>query len=413
MNGVALVLALSALGVDYSWRTTDEGQLEYVIQIEPEFIKALADGEEIHSDVPAEAGPLQRLCVRIGTTPAKHSAASVQRYKQLLVAGGRYASTDPAIPAPDAAPTIIWPARTLPEQSYNVTYGWQPDQAGQSSYYMQLDPALLQTLAAGDEIYASLDPAAGRVGRFVVMSGKKQLPRVAAQPVASTPPSLAVVDQDRTRFQPAPSTAPPAYNPPAGYNPPPAYSPPPTNNNDLYPRRPNRYGDQATDLRPPTGPVMEAPPPGGFNPSFNPPPAYNTPAPPAYADNRYQTPMQPPVDQYAPPPGYVQRTSADQPQVPRTSYAPPTYQQPLDNRVASVTREPPAGPLPAPQISNTNTSRPPSTIDADNNRWWPLMFTAFALFLSIGGNLYLGWTAFEFHSRYRLAIERLRSAGRP
>jgi hypothetical protein len=42
----------------------------------------------------------------------------------------------------------------------------------------------------------------------------------------------------------------------------------------------------------------------------------------------------------------------------------------------------------------------------------PLMFTVFALFLSIGGNLYLGWTAAEFYSRYRLATERLRSAGR-
>jgi len=28
------------------------------------------------------------------------------------------------------------------------------------------------------------------------------------------------------------------------------------------------------------------------------------------------------------------------------------------------------------------------------------------------GNLYLAWTALEFHSRYRNAIERLRSAAR-
>ena len=36
------------------------------------------------------------------------------------------------------------------------------------------------------------------------------------------------------------------------------------------------------------------------------------------------------------------------------------------------------------------------------------MFVCCALFLSIGGNLYLGWTAAEFYSRYRLAIERMR-----
>ena len=36
----------------------------------------------------------------------------------------------------------------------------------------------------------------------------------------------------------------------------------------------------------------------------------------------------------------------------------------------------------------------------------------FALFFSIGGNLYLAWTALEFHNRYRSAIDRLRSAAR-
>ena len=39
-------------------------------------------------------------------------------------------------------------------------------------------------------------------------------------------------------------------------------------------------------------------------------------------------------------------------------------------------------------------------------------FVMVALFFSIGGNLYLAYTALEFHSRYRNAIERLRSAAR-
>jgi hypothetical protein len=57
-------------------------------------------------------------------------------------------------------------------------------------------------------------------------------------------------------------------------------------------------------------------------------------------------------------------------------------------------------------------SAAPSATGEDKQTWWPLMFTAFALFLSIGGNLYLGWTAAEFYSRYRLAIDRMRSAAR-
>ena len=40
------------------------------------------------------------------------------------------------------------------------------------------------------------------------------------------------------------------------------------------------------------------------------------------------------------------------------------------------------------------------------------LFLMFALFLSIGGNAYLAWTAAEFYSRYRTAVDRLRSAAR-
>jgi hypothetical protein len=32
------------------------------------------------------------------------------------------------------------------------------------------------------------------------------------------------------------------------------------------------------------------------------------------------------------------------------------------------------------------------------------------LFVSLGSNLYLVWTAMEFYSRYRLAVERLRTS---
>ena len=183
MNGVALALTLATLGVDYSFRTTEEGQIEYTIQIEPEFLKSLAEGEEIHSDVPPEAGNVQRICVRIGTTPVRHTAASIQQFKRL---SGRHAATcfirsragQRRGPADDRLA-----GRSNPEESFGVDYGWQPDQNGQLAYYVQIDPTTLKTLAAGDEIHAAIDPAAGRVGSFVVTSGNKPLPRV--RPAAS------------------------------------------------------------------------------------------------------------------------------------------------------------------------------------------------------------------------------------
>jgi hypothetical protein len=163
MNGVAIALTLATLGVDYSVGMTEEGQVEYTIQIEQEFLKSLAEGEEILSEVPPEAGNVQRICIRIGNTPVRHTAAAMQEYKRLLVSASRLASSDPALTSGEALSTILWPSRTLPVESFGVDYGWQPDQVG-SSLTCKLTRRR-STLAAGDEIHAAIDRprAAGRV----------------------------------------------------------------------------------------------------------------------------------------------------------------------------------------------------------------------------------------------------------
>ena len=71
-----------------------------------------------------------------------------------------------------------------------------------------------------------------------------------------------------------------------------------------------------------------------------------------------------------------------------------------------------SAPLAAPQISTTSATRPPAESSSSDNKPYLTMIVTFALFMSIGANLYLGWTAGEYYSRYRLATERLRSASR-
>jgi hypothetical protein len=43
---------------------------------------------------------------------------------------------------------------------------------------------------------------------------------------------------------------------------------------------------------------------------------------------------------------------------------------------------------------------------------WGLFFTSTLLFLSLGGNAYLGWIAAEFYTRYRDTVERMRAERR-
>ena len=82
----------------------------------------------------------------------------------------------------------------------------------------------------------------------------------------------------------------------------------------------------------------------------------------------------------------------------------PSFNNYPDNRMAGL------------PTNTANTGFPfnnPMNIQQQQDKpWGPLLFVTFALFFSIGGNLYLAYTALEFHSRYRSAIDRLRSAAR-
>src|SRR5688500_6980189 len=107
MNGVALLVALATVGGDNSWRETEEGLGEYTIQIAPEIRDLLVAGEEVASEMPAHADSVQRICIRIGNSPARHSAAAIQRFKSLWAGAGRYASADPNAAGGDTQTTIL------------------------------------------------------------------------------------------------------------------------------------------------------------------------------------------------------------------------------------------------------------------------------------------------------------------
>src|SRR5437016_779804 len=168
MNGVSLLLTLASLSVAYSWRAGVDGQQEYVLQIEPDIVQTLITRrpgeppEEIYAEIPADAGPFQRLCITIlpkDGAAARHTTAAEEQFRQILISAARYASRDRGVVAPDNAPTILWSARAgaNPEALSGVTTGWQPDASGKQQYLVQIDPAVLSGLALGDEVYVPID----------------------------------------------------------------------------------------------------------------------------------------------------------------------------------------------------------------------------------------------------------------
>jgi hypothetical protein len=398
MNGFSLLMALASLGVVYSWRTGVDQQQEYVLQIEPEIVQALAAGEEIFSDVPADVGNLARLCITIlpkDGVPARHTAAGEERFRQLLLAASRFASRDTSTVTTDAQTTILWPGRAggSPEQSYGVTTGWQPDASGNQQYMVQIDPTVLSTLSIGDELYVPVDPSAGRLARFVVKAGRTNLPRTGGRPPSLLTQAPLANPTDRTRNLWTANT--------------------PVDPNRSTTRFNNGFGDTLNDNR-----STQYQQPGFNNPTIPPvnsytgfnqaPPNNGFQAPPNNGFDNYRTQFGPNAE--APFPNQSLHPVANQqPQLPPPPQLPNTT-RPFnanypDARVAGL-----------PTNGLNNLGLPPYNNNGlprqDDKPWGPLLFVTFALFFSIGGNLYLAYTALEFHSRYRGAIERLRSAAR-
>jgi hypothetical protein len=73
-------------------------------------------------------------------------------------------------------------------------------------------------------------------------------------------------------------------------------------------------------------------------------------------------------------------------------------------------------PASSPRTTTRKPSKSPSNEEADDaapaeKPWGWFVFVFCVMCLSLGANLYLGWTAAEFYSRYRTAVERLRTSG--
>ena len=72
------LIGFTLLLTDYGWQKTPNGDIEYIIQIEPELLDALKRGEEIASVVPPRLGKVTRFRIRVGTVPVPRDAKVLQ-----------------------------------------------------------------------------------------------------------------------------------------------------------------------------------------------------------------------------------------------------------------------------------------------------------------------------------------------
>jgi hypothetical protein len=69
MGSVLCCLAAVTMGVEVGWQRLPDGGVEYVIQIEPEMLELLKEGEDYASDIPRGLRDVRSYRITVGTGP--------------------------------------------------------------------------------------------------------------------------------------------------------------------------------------------------------------------------------------------------------------------------------------------------------------------------------------------------------
>jgi hypothetical protein len=263
MNGVAVLLAAAVLGVDYGWQPTTDGQLEYIVQIEPVTLVALRGGQELISQIDPYVQGVRRFRVRVGTDMVPRRG------------------TPPRQPAPPLS---------LPVPA-GVQYGWRGIDSRQMEFIIQLSHERLVLMRGGEELVGEMPVELQNVTQLRIRSGVEPPPRQGLQVASATLPPENTAASGSAQPTPAPAGAPaPAWPQQSPVQPPteagPAIGPPP------------RMGTETpgpNDLRPPVWQPGEAPaPPASTAGPGQPTLADPQTSPPAGSAERYSPAAAPP-----------------------------------------------------------------------------------------------------------------------
>ena len=79
MNSALVLIAMSVVGIDYGWEVTATGEQEYIIQLEPELLNRLRDGEVVTSEILPEVRGVRKFRIQVGTgsLPKRKSTINV------------------------------------------------------------------------------------------------------------------------------------------------------------------------------------------------------------------------------------------------------------------------------------------------------------------------------------------------
>ena len=392
MHGITLLL-IAAIGVDVGWKPTENGELEYIIQIAPDQLQALKTGDVIEVGVRPMLRSVRRYRIVVGTEPLPRQSARPTTENQALegdvrnsaaaLAGGfdqnQSSSAQPQLPGPPV-PQLPLEEKT---KSHNHSVMVKSDDTQKAP-----DP---RWVAATDE-YPSI-----------------QLQPIPTQPISPSPAAETATEVMLDALPPPPETT---VGPTLtagnvemsaarGTGDPftPEYRKRESDDEETVNREGFQLGAsvpidqhamQASGTVPPTPRLMLPPPPDMEKSSATARnPISTAPAPPPFQkqDTQQEKISRPP------PPQIEQASNIEPPTVINTAAVP------RDDSLGHLEKDALHKPRAASEEVTTPTPPIPTSGRSSGGVWLTL-----ALFASLGGNLFLGYAAWDIRKRFLAAF---------
>jgi hypothetical protein len=404
MTSMAILVALTALGVESGYEPATDGQLEYIVQIEPQLVAGLAKGKDITSELPRGLA-VRHFRVTIGTGKLPKQATDNRSTRNRIPTTGQ---------APAEAPGV---------ETQDVRVGYQPLPKGDGEYVIEITPTGLGDLDQHD-LTGDIPPNLA-ISRVRISTQPGSAPADDAPPagVGTGEPTLATGEPTLAAGQPTlaggqpvsaigqpapPPSTPPIITPSAPAN----QSPVETPLEPLTPLEQSELEHPDTDSKfqyppdPLAAPMSSAPASGQTGTEFaptlaNPNQAAPPPNNPRSRDGRSASNRTAPGaltadPQSAPLTGnnvtYSERSASD-----------PSATQHQTQRPSQAEKNASGG---APRKESQAELLEEKYNDATKPWPWLPLTVTLLLFLSIGGNVYLAWVAWDARNRSRALLER-------
>ena len=397
MTSMAILVALTALGVESGYEPATDGQLEYIVQIEPQLVAGLAKGKDITSELPRGLA-VRHFRVTIGTGKLPKQAADNRSTRNRFPTSGQ---------APAEVPGV---------ETQDVRVGYQPLPKGDGEYVIEITPTGLDDLDQHD-LTGDIPPNLA-ISRVRISTQPGSAPADVAPPAAAATgePTLAMGEPTLAAGQPVPAIGQPA--------------PPPSTPPIITPSAPTNKGQSETPLEPLT-------------------PLEQSELEHPDADSKFQYPPDPLAAPMSSAPAGGQQGTEFAPTLanPNQASSPPNSPRAGSGRgtanhtaPGALTADPQSAPLTGnnvtyseqsatdPQATEHQTQKPSQAAKdapggsqkkesrlevaeeklAEATKAWPWyeLAVTLLLFLSIGGNVYLSWVAWDARNRSRTLLER-------